>query len=270
MKRTLLLLIFIFLIVSRTLAQKEDRWDTYMASFNGSPGTVVLNMSLKTIAPIRRFPYVLVTGVTYKDCSSDGFPSKNEFNNLYAIEDSIGVFMKKQRPFELAGSFTHQCQRLNYYYVTDTTNLRIGLNDLYAGRFPGYHPYVNIKADINWKYYLDFLYPNEETQEFMANTKVVLGLSDAGDNLEKPRKVDHWLYFTTGADRTRFVEFAKRNGFKVEEMPVVKAGENRFALQISRTDKVDVESISRVTIQLRQEAKRIGAKYDGWETVVVK
>ncbi len=43
-----------------------------------------------------------------------------------------------------------------------------------------------------------------------------------------------------------------------------------YKLQISRIDKVDISSISKLTLELRKQAVHCNGEYDGWETFLVK
>jgi uncharacterized protein (TIGR01619 family) len=153
--------------------------------------------------------------------------------------------------------------------VTDTLLLRKKLEALYSRRFSNYKPYINIKEDKDWEYYLAFLYPNEQTLNYMGDSKVVLSLMQGGDKLEKPRKVEHFIYFDEEKSRDGFIEFVKKENYKVE----AKTYNNEsklYSAHISRVDKVDLSSINQITEHLRKIAATFKGDYDGWETVLVK
>jgi hypothetical protein len=79
--------------------------------------------------------------------------------------------------------------------------------DLFASRFKDEKYFVTIMVDSAWSAYLEFLYPNEETREWMRNVKVADGLQKAGDKLTEARRVDHRAYFATAADREDFLNY---------------------------------------------------------------
>ncbi len=271
------LLLFFFLTTNISLnadAQTDtmppENWDVYLAQYEKSAGSVMLNMALKEIAPVNKYPYAVITGVTFKDCPSDGFPSKREFNNLYKISDSVKSVIEKSSEHIIAGSFTYQCERLDYYYVNDTTWVRQRLLNMYKTRFPNYVSYINIKADKNWTAYLDFLYPNEETLDYMGNEKILISLKKAGDKLEKARPVDHWAYFKTEVDRNCFIIYAAKNNFSITSKETSDVTGYPFKLTFSRTDKVDLSSISTITFELKKQTAKCNGSYDGWETILVK
>lgn len=261
---------FIAVLFPVLLFAQAEEWDVYIAKYEKGPGSTMLNMALKRIAPVKNLPFVVVTGVKFKECTSDGFPTTSEFSNLYKVSDSVEKIMNAVTRNNLAGTFTHQCERLDYYYVADTNGIREKLRNLYSVRFKSYTPYINIKEDKDWKGYLDFLYPNEETREMMGNQKAIENLRKEGDKLDKARQVDHWIYFPTEKDRNCFVSYLEKNNFKIETKEKIDSPTNQFKLHISRTDKVDLASMNKLTLELRKEAKKCNGDYDGWETVVIK
>jgi len=249
---------------------QQDNWDVYLAQYEKGVGSTVLNMSLKQQAPIKQFPFSLKTGVKLLKCTAEGLPTKEEFDMLYKISDKMKAIVDSVTKNKIAGTFSYQCERLDYYYVADTNNLRQLLEAAYKTNFPQYTYSIKIVPDQNWEAYLTFLYPNEETLEYMSNEKVIMNLQKAGDGLVAPRQVDHWLYFKTEADRNQFITYAVKEKFKIESQKILKEVPLQYQLQISRTDKVDIESISTITIALRKKAKELNGDYDGWETFVVK
>lgn len=272
-KRILLPVLFFLLICSAGYAQQDtlprENWEAYMAKLEKSPGSVMVDMALKSIAPREKFSYLLITGVKFIDCQDNGLPSKREFTDLYKISDTIKAQVDKTVSAIAAGTVTYQCQRLDYFYITDTAALRQQLVAIYKKRFPEYMYYINIKEDKKWDTYLNFLYPNEETLEYIENQKVLEALENGGDKLVKARLVDHWAYFKTAADRNCFSVYLVKNKFKT----TIEKSEDPgfpFRLHFARTDKVNIAAISKLTLELKKQAAACHGQYDGWETFVVK
>ena len=249
---------------------KNGNWDVYLAMYEKGPGSTSLNMDLVKSAPHKDLPFILITGITFTNCTKDGFPNKNEFDNLYKISDNVQKVISDLTKMEIVGNFTYQCERLDYIYVKDTTQVRTKLTDLYKSQFRNYKYYINIKNDENWDAYLKFLYPNEETQEFMKNQKVIDKLVAGGDKLIKSRQVDHWIYFSNINHRDAFETMIVKEGFKIESKEKLDKLDVPYKLHISRIDKVDAESINKETLDLKHKAKLMNGDYDGWETFIVK
>jgi hypothetical protein len=252
-------------------AQKnEGDWDIYMATYQDGPGSTVFNKSLKQGAPYSDLPYLLKAGVHFTGCSGEGLPEQERFSKLYEISDSVSAYMDRLLENRLAGTFTYQCSRTDYYYIKDTANIRKKLEAAFEEHFKGEHLIIEIKADAEWKAYLEFLYPNEETQDYMENLKVVMRLHNDGDSLKAARQVDHWAYFANELDRENFRNYVIGKGFKIEEKFKSERADFSFGLKFSRADKVDINSICIVTRDLRQQAKKFQGDYDGWETFVIQ
>ena len=259
-----------FCLLNNAAAFAQDgSWNVYLAQYEEGIGSVTLDMDLIHNSPQANKPYIVITGVTYKDCRADGFPNDNELEQLYQIADAAEEAIAAKTKHTLAGTFTQQCQRLSYLYVHDTTGIRQALKALYSDKYNGYEYYLNIKEDREWKAYREFLYPNEFILEDMANRDVLFNLMKQGDDLSKARQVDHWLYFPTDKSRKGFISYAKKLGFKIEETGKSE-GQLSFKLRISRSDKIDHMSINTLTIGLKKEARKHQGEYDGWETFVMK
>jgi hypothetical protein len=264
-------LISLALLIQSSFAfSQEENWDVYMAQYEKGVGSTIINMSLKNSAPIKEFPYMLKTGVKLINCSVEGLPAKEEFDVLYAISDKVKSVIDSNLKNKAVGTFSYQCERIDYYYVSDTNRIRKLLESAYQKNFPDYKYSITFRKDSSWEAYLEFLYPNEETYEYMTNDKVILNLIKEGDDLSKPRQVDHWLYFKSEADRDNFIPFAVLEKYKVESKEFLKDSKLKYKLQISRMDKVDVGSISKITLELRKKAKQLNGVYDGWETFVIR
>jgi Family of unknown function (DUF695)/Regulator of ribonuclease activity B len=263
------LLACLFFITNSLWAQQEN-WDVYIAKYNKRPASIMLDMGLQPVAPVSSLPFLIITGVTFKQCSADGLPEKIAFDSLYKISDAVQNVIKTTSTYKLAGTFTHNCERMDYYYVSDTTGVRSKLISLYKNSFKTFACKVNIKMDKEWNNYLKFLYPNETTREYMGNSKVIEKLKQAGDQLIQPRQVNHFCYFNTQVDKNCYLQFLKQAGFKIDAATYLKEREQPYKIEFSRTDKVDIDAMNKLTITLRKQALLCNGNYDGWETFVVK
>lgn len=264
-----LCLCLIVILVSCTPASKDGNWDVYLAEYEGFPGSITYNIDLVKSELTKTLPFVVITGVTYSRCTEDGFPEADAFDELYKISDAVGATISNLTKSELAGTFTYQCERIDYIYVSDTTEIRVALEDLYAQDFAGYTPYINIRDDEYWEAYYDFLYPNVETQVNTRNEAVLEQLRAAGDDLTTDRLVEHWFYFADTVYRNAFEVFAISEGFRIVDKETDPDGAEPYMLHISRVDFVIPTAINILNMELKNQAETMHGTYDGWETVVV-
>ena len=242
-----------------------------MVNYDSFPASFIYDTRFKELGPISNLPFVVITGVTYEDCTDEGFPTPAEFDRL---ENVFNVLEKRIDHWSSSyvGVFTHRCQRLGYFYVMDTTGLRDSLKQLYADQFPLYSPYINMRADKDWETYFKFLVPTPQIVQSNSNFEVLVQLFEAGDSLVLPRNVDHWIYFRTEKDRKGFKSAAIDLGFAAtSEAPLPDADPAYpHGLRLSRIDHVDHQAIDSVTFQLIDLAQKWNGKYDGWEAEVIK
>ncbi|MBU2997801.1 DUF695 domain-containing protein [Cellulophaga baltica] len=270
MKKTFKFLLLILFSTTQMNAQNsEEQWDTYMAAYEDDKvGSTTLRMDLFDSTPIKEFEYVLVTGLTYETSKENGFPENETFSLLHKVGDELVEIVKKETDFILVGSFMYNKERLEYFYIKEPKNIISKIEDFYKKNYPDYKYYLNVKEDKEWTYYRDFLYPNEDTQNYMADQSVLQNLADAGDKLTKARRVDHWLYFSKESEMNQCENELIKSNFTVQNAGINKETNLPFELQIWRIDYVDIDSIYPITSNLRIIAQKYGGEYDGWETSV--
>jgi uncharacterized protein (TIGR01619 family) len=266
----LVIIVTYFLFSKNGQTRINANWDYYLAQYENGSGSVSLNMDLKENSPHSKYQYVVITGVKFKNCNEEGFPIDDEFLLLNKISENVLKEISYLTRCIHAGTFTYQQERLEYIYVKDTSNIEERLTEFYQKHYEEYEYNISIKKDENWDGYLNFLYPNEEIQNYMTNQKIVVQLISNGDDLSQARQVDHWLYFEKIEERTNYEEFAIKEGFKIIEKDNNGISNKSFKLHISRVDYVDIQSISKVTFELRKKALQLNAEYDGWETYIIK
>ena len=160
-----------FILVSFQLSAQEN-WDTYITQYDNRPGSIMLNMSLKKSAPDSTVPFLFAAGVRFKDCTDKGLPTPIELQRLNIISDSVIAIVKRSIKNKLAGTFTFQCVRRDYFFVKDTVGLRDKVTAQIRKNFPGYAPTFHIKRDAEWDAYLNFLYPNDSTLKYMKRVEI--------------------------------------------------------------------------------------------------
>jgi hypothetical protein len=155
--------------------QQKDFWWTYLADYDGRPGSVLLNLSLKERAPITDFQQLIVTGVSYTPSSAEGLPDSKEIDWLNALGDKRLKIITQLTPSILAGTFTHNGERLDYIYVRTNAGVENSLKKFYQDNCPDRKPYINLKDDPKWQAYLEFLFPNEQTIQFNRHELIKIG-----------------------------------------------------------------------------------------------
>ena len=248
---------------------QTEQWDTYMAKFGEKPGSVLVDMGYKDAAPDSKYPFLLVSGPKAIECGKNGLPMPEEIDKLEEILDGTNNFITGVTAKVLVGTFTYNCERLNYYYVKDTTGVRNAIMRLYNRNYTNYEYAINMKADRDWSVYRTFLYPSDETLNWMENDKIIAKMLQQGDSLTRQRDIDFELYFKTDTGRASFVNYAQSKGYKTDTTQVSKSRNVPYKLILTRYGYVKMEDINKMTGELKDELKKYSSIYAGWSAPLV-
>ncbi len=246
----------------------EEQWETYLKEYSGGLGSVLVNISIKEKAPVSSHPYLLITGVKFNNCDG-GLPAKGELSALYIISDSVKDVLQGKGNAIAAGIFTHQCKRLDYYYLADTVGVRAALTQMYVLAFPGYEASIHIDLDANWDGYFKFLYPDADAKAYIEDEQVIAQMIQSGDHPEQLRSIEYGIYFKNEEDRLCMIQYADQHGFTIDSKSTVN-GEYQYELTISKTSMLDIKLINATGKELKLQAAKCNGDYDGWGAAVVK
>jgi hypothetical protein len=159
------------------VASNTALWWTYLADYDGLPGSTVVNLGLKSRAPLSGYATLVVTGVTYEaPPERSGLPTDDELDFLNQLSEKRLTLIAQSTEAILAGSFTHKNERLDYVYVRDAGGLQERLTAFYDTAAPNRRPYINVIQDADWEGYLSFLYPNQQTLQHYRSVLQALGV----------------------------------------------------------------------------------------------
>lgn len=246
-----------------SFAQKE-KWDTYLAMYGDKPGSVLVDMGLANTAPDKKMPYLVITGPKTHTCDKRGMPTAAEIDKLEEILDNTTSYLGSITAKTLAGTFTYNCERLNYYYVVDTMGIRTALARMYGKSFADYDYAVRIKSDPAWISYRTFLFPDEKTQHWMANSKIMAAMLEMGDDLKAKRDINFKFHFQSVEDRTKFAEAVRGHDYKADKLFTTGDG-MVYGIAVSKHDQVRTGLLDSMTTELTTIGKKFNAIYIGWE-----
>lgn len=118
-----------------------------------------------------------------------------------------------------------------------------------------------MNPEPGWTYYRELLLPDAERRQWMDDRRMVQILSEQGDRLSVPRRVDHRIHFTDEVSRDAFATAAKAAGFAVEV--------DALTVRAHRDDVVELDHIHDVVMILVDAATPLGGRYDRWEAGIV-
>lgn len=121
---------------------------------------------------------------------------------------------------------------------------------------------VSAEDDAAWRYYKELLLPDAERRRWMDDRRLVQILSEQGDSLRNPRRVDHHATFPSAAARDAFTAAAVQAGFTVERI----SSETPYTADVWRTDPIELDHIHDVVMTLVDAATQHGGTYEHWSS----
>ena len=249
----------------------SDDWDNYIISVKEHPVSIVVNLGLKDVAPIKERPFAIILRTKFNRSDTNGLPAPEIIASLDSMEYSLESALKKNLGAIYAGRFTQRGLREFYFYSVDTAQfikICAGVMD----QFKAFPWLCKAVSDKTWSNYFEVLYPSPNELEKLENRRMIDELKAKGDQLTKPRKIDHVFYFKTVANRQSFLRALDLHGFSIDEMPQERTdpGNFGFLLKISRSDIPDNQTMDNMSIYFRELSAKNNGVYEGWQTYIIK
>lgn len=242
----------------------ED-WDFYLSPVDDCPASIFVDLKQIETAPDASRPWLLRVTVPMKTPRDDGLTDSDEADVLDAIEDELFSAVARTLRARYVGRITTQGAREHFYYGSSAAGFSDAVGKA-TRRFPQYEIIGRDHADPRWETYTNLLFPSELDLQSIHNRRLVMQLTENGDDLSQPRDVDHWLYFPSEESRDQFLLQIAGNGFRADSfLDDDDTGvEFRFGAHLMRRDRVDLETIDGIVTDLFLRAESCGGAYDGW------
>ena len=248
----------------------EEDWAIYFCTVGEDQlGSVLVDLGLNEIAPIQSKSTLAAITTFMKNPTEEGLSSAEESEKLNQIEDFFIDKITANHNAIYPGRLKFGGKILSYLYCEDTNDFDNTFEEI-KNQFPNYKFEYTIKEENNWRTYFEVLFPSEFEMQVIQNGRVIENIESHGDNLEKERQVDHWIYFKTENDRESFLRSIKDENFEIINKDETGLEDRPFQLRIARVDKVDYENVNEYVMSLWQKAQQHNGDYDGWETFIVK
>jgi len=212
-----------------------------MCRVDDKPASIRLNLSLYDIAPVEDYNHRISLFINMNNPTENGLSSNEEYPILCDIEDEV---IKPEKSEEL-------CKEA-------------------LKKFPNYQWNCSVAEDVKWDIYFNFLYPDIYSYKAMMNRSVIENLMKQGDNLEKEREIDHWLYFYSEESLNLAAKKVEELGYKILSSKKMEDETDTYQINISRMDNVVFNHINEVVWELVEIAESLNGYYDGWGCTVAE
>lgn len=269
---TLVLTAFFLSSLSQTMDSSQyyhPQWENYRTMVNKRIASIYVDVALIELAPVPNHSSLVLLSLKMKSSDIDGLITMNEADQLLAIEDSLIQNIYRTGNIIYAGSIVSKGYK-DFYFYTDSTITCSTIIQETLTYFPGYKYKIQTEDDTYWAFYAEVLYPREEYQQVIENTKAVLTLSQNGDPLTTAREVKHVIHFKDIYNREDFIARVAKKKYTAVEKKNSQDPFYPYALVIARKDFVDIYSVNEYTMDLWYLAREYNGNYAGWQTVLRK
>ena len=157
------LLFSIATAIAAPTVSKSDKWWTYIADYDGKPGSTRVDMALRDEAPLSTLPTLVVFGNKYEQKPETGFPTDEALERLNANSDRLIQAVLNTQTSVYVGTFTHNGEQVHYVYARTAEGVENAFRKALAESCPKCEAVYRTRPDPNWNAYLKFLYPNQAT-----------------------------------------------------------------------------------------------------------
>jgi hypothetical protein len=246
--------------------EMAEDWDVYFTSRPPPLRSILVDLGLRETAPDPARGTLLRTRMALLVPREDGLSDESETESLYAIEDALFQELGRGLGARYVGRCTRAGHREFFYYGKGAEGFPIALMSVQL-QFPHYHFEAETESDRDWNVYFEQLYPTELDLLSIQNRRVTEQLSDLGDTLLEPRQVTHSMYFASPHSREQFLKTIAAEGFGVTLKETEEPdAEYRYGVDLTRHDRVDLNSIDGLVVDLYLRVVQAGGEYEGWDT----
>ena len=260
-------------VIDQETGEIDEDWGVYLCnSFAYDlPAVIRANLALRDFEYTANYPKRLELQILYKNADDNGFPTREEGEYVYSIEDAVEEIVKQHGDM-LVGVV--KCDERVHIdaYAKNELGYYDEISEMMSENFPEYAYTFVVFEDKDWDMYFHALYPDKYEYQSIMNMRLIENIKSDGDSMV-PRVLEHCLLFKTEENGEAFLA-------KVMEACFIKLSsedlsnnedidkEYPYVLVIGREDAF--EDINETVWYLMDLAKEFDGEYDGWGCHIVK
>lgn len=224
---------------------------------------LILHTDYLDEAPIKSHPWLLWCFVKLKHPQTNGCWSDEEQEHLLGLGASIDAALESLDVLHV-GIRVQEGWCEFYYYAEQFKGFEAVVAPLV--RSAGYSFEINAARDGKWEMYRFTLMPDAQTLRKMQSLETLEALEAEGDDLSRPRAVEHYLFFQTVAQRDRVAEALE--GFTCTEKTHNAKEEYAYGAVLEEMRALDDGGIHDSVSLLLELAQKEHGLYEGWSTTM--
>lgn len=260
-------------VIDQETAEIDEDWCIYLcnAFAYDLPAVVRTNLALMNFEFAANYPKRLHLQILYKNANDSGFPTREEGEYVYSIEDAVEEIVEQHGDM-LAGVVKCDERVRIFAYTKNELGYYDEISAVMSKNFPDYAYTLAVVDDPDWELYFQALYPDRYEYQSIMNMRLIEDIKSDGDSMV-PRVLEHCLLFKTEENGEAFLAKVMEDSFiklssenQTDNEDIDK--EYPYVLVIGREDAF--ENIDEIVWYLMDLAEEFDGEYSGWGCHIVK
>ena len=260
-------------VINQETAEIDQDWCIYLCNAYACdlPAVIRTNLALRDFEFTANYPKRLHLQILYKNADDNGFPTREEGEYVYSIEDTV-VEIIEQHGDMLAGVVKCDERVRIVSYAKNELGYYDEISEMMSEKFPDYAYTFAVFEDKDWELYFDALYPDRYEYQSIMNMRLIENIKSDGDSMV-PRVLEHCLLFKTEENGEAFLAKVMEDSFIKLSSEDLSNNEDidkeyPYVLVIGREDAF--ENIDEIVWYLMDLAEEFDGEYSGWGCHIVK
>ena len=262
-------------VINQETAEIDEDWGIYLCNAFACdlPAVIRTNLALWDFEFTANYPKRLHLQILYKNADDNGFPTREEGEYVYSIEDAV-VEIIEQHGDILAGVVKCDERVRIVSYAKNELGYYDEISEMMSEKFPDYAYTLAVVDDEDWELYFRALYPDRYEYQSIMNMRLIENIKSDGDGDSMvPRVLEHCLLFKTEENGEAFLAKVIEDGFIKLSSENLSNNEDidkeyPYVLVIGREDAF--ENIDEIVWYLMDLAEEFDGEYSGWGCHIVK
>ena len=260
-------------VINQETAEIDQDWCIYLCNAYACdlPAVIRTNLALRDFEFTVNYPKRLHLQILYKNADDNGFPTREEGEYVYSIEDTV-VEIIEQHGDILAGVVKCDERVRIVSYAKNELGYYDEISEMMSEKFPDYAYTLAVVEDENWELYFQALYPDRYEYQSIMNMRLIENIKSDCDSMV-PRVLEHCLLFKTEENGEAFLAKVMEDSFIKLSSEDLSNNEDidkeyPYVLVIGREDAF--ENIDETVWYLMDLAEEFDGEYSGWGCHIVK
>ena len=260
-------------VIDQETGEIDEDWCIYLCNAYACdlPAVIRTNLALRDFEFTVNYPKRLHLQILYKNADDNGFPTREEGEYVYSIEDAV-VEIIEQHGDILAGVVKCDERVRIVSYAKNELGYYDEISEMMSEKFPDYAYTLAVVEDENWELYFQALYPDRYEYQSIMNMRLIENIKSDGDSMV-PRVLEHCLLFKTEENGEAFLAKVMEDSFIKLSSEDLSNNEDidkeyPYVLVIGREDVF--ENIDEIVWYLMDLVEEFNGEYSGWGCHIVK